>query len=159
VRSRQYYATSLLGRSRPSSSLDFAGFHLVDVAPNPGFPRFNGAHERVMNFVEMLGGVFILGRVATTDLSAGQAHPQMDPGVAYLHAFFADMLARFLDFDLVEVRTFIWHRALQNFASSGSSDHGHVTKGHNHINPRPPSLTMIPEVFQSCFVLIISRVC
>ena len=63
------------------------------------------------------------------------------------------------DFDLVEVRAFFRHRPSKILPPPGSSDHGHVTKGHNHINSRPPSLTMIPEVIQSCFVLIISRVC
>ncbi len=89
----------------------------------------------MMIFMEMLGGVLILGRVATPDLSASQAHPQVDPSVPELHAFFADMFARIPDFDLIEVRAFFRHRALQIFAASGSSDQGHVTKGHNHINP------------------------
>jgi hypothetical protein len=55
------------------SSHKFARFDLIHVTPNPGLPRFNGTNQRVLGFVEMLGGVLVLGRIATTDVPANQA--------------------------------------------------------------------------------------
>jgi NCAIR mutase (PurE)-related protein len=37
--------------------------------------------------VEVLAGMFIFRIIATPDMSAGHAQPQMDPGIAGLHAF------------------------------------------------------------------------
>jgi hypothetical protein len=42
----------------------------------------------------MLGGVFVLRRIATTHVSATQAEPQVNPGVAHLQAFFTTLALR-----------------------------------------------------------------
>jgi len=62
--------------------------------------------------VKVLGGVLILGRVATTDISALKTKPKMDPSVSCFNTLFADVLVGFSDFDLVEMRTFTAHRPL-----------------------------------------------
>ena len=46
-------------------------------------------------FVKVFGGVFVLGRVAATNIAADEAHAQMDPGIAELHAILTNMLVRF----------------------------------------------------------------
>jgi hypothetical protein len=68
-------------------------------------------------FVKVFGGVFVLGRVAAADVPADEAHAQMDPGIAELHAVLANMCRRFSYFDLIEVSTFFWHRFLHVFSS------------------------------------------
>src|ERR1700730_1111668 len=67
--------------------------------------------------VEVFGGVFVFGRVATTDIAADEAHSQVNPGIAELNAVLTNMLRRFSYFDLIEVSTFFRHRFLQVFSS------------------------------------------
>jgi len=95
---------------------------------------------------EVLGGVFILGRIATTHMPAGKTQAQVNPGVASFHAVFANVLIRFSDLDLVQVRAFICHPSspLKRFFLR-SSDHRHVTKGHNHSQGPPLSPTIFLE--------------
>jgi len=59
--------------------------------------------------VIVLGRMFILGRITTTDVAAGQAKAQMNPSVPGFHTVFADVLVRFFNFDLIQVRAFICH--------------------------------------------------
>jgi hypothetical protein len=47
----------------------------------------------MMRVVEMFRCVFILGRVAAPDVSAGQAQPQVHPLIAHLQAFQAPIAA------------------------------------------------------------------
>src|SRR5216684_6270648 len=70
-------------------------------------------------FVKVFGGVLVLGRVATTDIAADEAHAQMDPGIAELHAILTNMLVRFSYFDLIKVGTFFCHRFLRVLAVRG----------------------------------------
>ena len=67
----------------------------------------------MLGFVEMLGGVLVLGRVATSYMSTAEAQAQVDPCVSRLNAFFTDMLIGFCDFDLVQVGACFRHRFLQ----------------------------------------------
>jgi len=62
-------------------------------------------------FMEVLRGVFVLGRVATSYMAARQAKPQVNPGIPEFHALFANVLVGALNFDLIEVRAFTWHFA------------------------------------------------
>src|SRR5215210_3343416 len=78
---------------------------LVHIAPDPVLPRLEGLYERVPGGVEVLGRVFVLGVVATSYVSADQALPKMDPGVAHLQALLAAVRARLYVLDLVQVRT------------------------------------------------------
>jgi hypothetical protein len=43
----------------------------------------------MVGLVEVFGGVFVLGRIATAYVTATEAQPQVDPGIAHLEAFFA----------------------------------------------------------------------
>jgi len=54
--------------------------------------------------VEMFRRVLVLRAVAAPDISADEAHPQIDPCVAELYAFFADRDVFRMDItDLVEM--------------------------------------------------------
>jgi hypothetical protein len=46
-------------------------------------------------------------------MSADQTQAQMNPGIARLNAFFANMRVRFFDLDLVQVAALCGHRFLR----------------------------------------------
>jgi hypothetical protein len=94
------------------SSSDFTGLDFVYITPDPRLPRLIRTDQRVLRFVEMFGGVFVLGRVATAHMSADETQTQVNPGIANLYAVFAYMLVRGFDLDLVQVRAFLRHRFL-----------------------------------------------
>ena len=98
----------------------------------------------------MLGGVLVLGRVATAHMSTSEAQAQVNPPVARLNAVLADMRVGVLDFDLVQVGACFRHRFLQetNLEFSRSSDLRHVTKGHKHCKQAEFSLTIFSEVLR-----------
>jgi hypothetical protein len=52
---------------------------------------------------KMLGGVFVLGGIATAHLAAYHAQAQVNPGVADFDAFFADMFIGGFDLDLIQM--------------------------------------------------------
>jgi hypothetical protein len=58
--------------------------------------------------MEMLGGMFILGRIAASHVTTLQAQAQVNPGVAHLQTFLATFRMRLHWANLAEVRTF-WH--------------------------------------------------
>jgi hypothetical protein len=49
----------------------------------------------MLGLMKVLGGVFVLGRVTTADVTAYQTFPQMDPGIAHPQALFAAFAAGF----------------------------------------------------------------
>jgi hypothetical protein len=98
--------------SEERSSYKFAGLDLVHVTPDPGFSRLDRANQRMERFVEVLGGVLVLGRIATADVSTGEAKTQVDPRIASLGTVFTHMLVGFSDFDLIKVGAFFRHRFL-----------------------------------------------
>jgi hypothetical protein len=63
----------------------------------------------MLRVMEVFCGVPIFRRIATTDLSADEAHAEVDPFVACFGAFFTHMLVGFSDFDLIEVGTWLCH--------------------------------------------------
>ncbi len=71
----------------------------------------------MLGFVEVFGGVLILGRVATPHLPTDEAQAQVDPCIPHFHALFADMFVGFSKFDLVEMGAFGWHWFLQGKSS------------------------------------------
>jgi hypothetical protein len=91
------------------SSPDFTRLDFVHITPDPGLPRLIGTDERVLRFVEVFGGVLVLGRIATPYVATTEAQAQVNPGVAGFDAALTHMLVRLLDFDLVQVGTFFWH--------------------------------------------------
>jgi hypothetical protein len=42
------------------SSHKFAGLDLVHITPDPAFSRLDGANQRMLGFVKMLGGMLVL---------------------------------------------------------------------------------------------------
>ena len=83
-------------------------FGFVDVAPAPGFAGLDRTHDGMLRAMEVLGGVFVLGRVTATDVSAFEAQAEMDPGVTHFQTFFA---AVGVGSDFVDVREMRagWH--------------------------------------------------
>jgi hypothetical protein len=57
----------------------------------------------------VLGGMFVLGRVAAAHMSAFQAQPQMDPSVSKFDAFLTNMDLSVRDLDLVEMSASVRH--------------------------------------------------
>jgi hypothetical protein len=93
------------------SGHQFSWFHLIDITPNPGLAGFDGTDERMLCFVEVLGGVLVLGRIAAADMPADEAQAKMDPGISHLHAFLTDMSRGVAKLDLIEVGAFFLHNS------------------------------------------------
>jgi hypothetical protein len=97
---------------RRHSSHKLAGFDLVHITPNPAFSRLDGTNQWVLRFVEMLGGMLVLGRIAAAHVPTNETQAQVNPRIAGLNTLFAHMLIRFSYFDLIKVGAFFWHRFL-----------------------------------------------
>ena len=65
------------------------GHLVVDVAVAPVLAGLGGGHDGVLRVVEVLGGVFVDGRVAAAAVAAGEAGAEVHPGAMDLEAFFA----------------------------------------------------------------------
>ena len=59
--------------------------------------------------VKVLGGMFVLGRVAAADLSTDEAHTQVDPHIAKFHALLTHMCFCLSHFDLIKMCTLFRH--------------------------------------------------
>jgi len=59
--------------------------------------------------VEVFGGVFVLGGIATADVATLHAEAQMNPGVSTLDAFGADTFIRASDFHVLQMGAFVCH--------------------------------------------------
>ena len=59
-------------------------YRLVNITPTPVFPALEGLNDRVAGAVEMFGGMFVRGRIATANVAADQAEAQVYPAVAAL---------------------------------------------------------------------------
>src|SRR5437016_5061949 len=80
-------------------------FYFVDVAPAPVLTRLGGFHDGVAARVEVLRRMLVLGGIATADVAARQAEPEMHPLVPGLQAFFAALRVGRNRPDLRDVRT------------------------------------------------------
>ncbi len=63
----------------------------------------------MVNSVEVLGGVLVFRRVAAADVTAFQAKPQMDPGIAHLDALRTDVSLGLGNFDGLKMTTLLRH--------------------------------------------------
>jgi hypothetical protein len=79
---------------------------VVDITPAPGFSWFVRLHDGVLGVVEVFGGVLIGRAVATADVTANQAHAEVDPFRAGLQTFFAAVSRRGDFLNLGEMLTF-----------------------------------------------------
>src|SRR5712675_2581110 len=66
----------------------------IDIAPAPTFRRIVALDDGMLGGVEVLGRVLVGGIVATADVTATAADPQMQPLAAALEAFLATKRAR-----------------------------------------------------------------
>jgi len=98
------------------SRLQFDGFDFIHVAPGPGFAGLDGSDQGVLAPVEVLGGVFIFRRIAASDVSAFETHPQVKPGVPDFYAVLADVLVRLGKLDLIQMRAFQRHSSSRNLS-------------------------------------------
>jgi hypothetical protein len=57
----------------------------------------------MLNVMEVLRGVLVLGRVAAAHVSALKTQTQVDPRVAHFYAFFAYVRVSFRELDLIEM--------------------------------------------------------
>src|SRR6185369_4493226 len=86
--------------------------HLVHIAPRPVLPRLERLDDRVLAPVEVFRGVLVLRGITAADMAAGEAEPEVDPGVPHLQALLATLRGvRAHVFDLVEMRA-NGHRSL-----------------------------------------------
>src|SRR5579862_541369 len=69
--------------------------YLVHIAPAPVFTGLEGSDDGMFGLAEVFRGMFVLGGITATHVSADQALPQMDPGVAHFQALFAALAGRF----------------------------------------------------------------
>jgi len=62
--------------------------------------------------MEVFGGMFVLGAIAAANVSAGEAHAKVDPGITGFLAVFTDSKSVWSNFvDLIEVCAgFFWHK-------------------------------------------------
>jgi hypothetical protein len=70
-------------------------FDLVHVAPAPVLSRLEGPDDGVTRGVIMLRRVFVLRRVAASNVAADHAKAKMYPDIAHLQAFFTATRVRF----------------------------------------------------------------
>jgi hypothetical protein len=91
------------------SSHKFAGFDLVHITPNPAFSRLDGTNQRVLRFVEMFGGMLVLGRIAAAYVPTNETQAQVNPRIAGLNTLLTHVFIRFSYLDLVKMRTFFRH--------------------------------------------------
>jgi hypothetical protein len=85
------YALEQLWENKLELSGYFTGRYFVDIAPDPILAWLDGADERMLRLMEVLGGVLVLRRVAAADVAALQAQAQVNPAITHLHALGADM--------------------------------------------------------------------
>ena len=69
---------------------------------------------------KMLGGMFIFRRIAASDVAADQAQAQMDPAVAHLNAFGANVRRGVGYFNFIQVFALFGHYF---FRSSAARSH------------------------------------
>jgi len=69
----------------------YGQFRLIDVAPSPPLAGLERGDHGVSLLMKVLRGVAARRAVATTDVTTGQAEPQMDPGHSPSQALFTPL--------------------------------------------------------------------
>jgi len=86
-----------------------AQLQFIDITPAPIFARFKRTHDRMGGSVKVLCGMFVFGRIATTNMTAGETHAQMHPRVAHLEALFTTFGVGLRGFDVLMMCTHFRH--------------------------------------------------
>src|SRR5438552_3753259 len=81
-------------REWPASQAVTSDGSVVHIAPPPGLPRLQRAHDRVRGGPEVCRRVAMPRRVAAADVPAREAEPEVDPALAQTEALLATSGAR-----------------------------------------------------------------
>jgi hypothetical protein len=119
-----------LTRRQPQSDLD-----LVDPAPAPRVSGYLRPDDRVTRLGEVGSRVPIRRHVATTDMTAGEAEPKLDPLAADRQAFLATIGARLHVACLVEMRAH--GRGGADEPTEGVNEPRHHSQRTSHGRPGP----------------------
>ena len=91
---------------------------IVHIAPPPVFSGLVTPDYWVIAGVKVLRRVLALRLVATPDMAARKAHPEMHPGRSHLQAFFAAIRSQRIDItDLIEMCALITSHFFLAFVS------------------------------------------
>jgi hypothetical protein len=82
---------------------------LIDVAPDPVLSRLEGLNDWVVGRMEVLGGVLVLGRITTANVSTGETQAQVHPGITGFQTVLTAIGARCYLLYLIEMRTTLGH--------------------------------------------------
>src|SRR5215469_9881886 len=63
--------------------------NLVHIAPGPALSRLDGANDRMLGLLKVLGCVLVLGGVTAAHVAALRAQTQVDPSVPHLNTLLA----------------------------------------------------------------------
>jgi hypothetical protein len=94
---------------RDGSRGRFAGDYFVNVTPDPFFSGLDRANQGMAGVMKMLGGMFVLRRIAAAHVPADHAHPQVNPGVAHFDALCTDVNVGGPELDLIQMLAFLCH--------------------------------------------------
>jgi hypothetical protein len=70
---------------------------VIYVTPDPSFPGFDGADQWMASLLNVFHHVLILGHVAASNITANQAHAQVDPTISQCDAIPTHVRIRFSD--------------------------------------------------------------
>jgi hypothetical protein len=79
-------------------------FDFVDVAPAPGFARFERTHDGMLGAMKVFGSVLVFGRIAAAHVATFHAKAKVNPSVTHFQTLFAAGGVRCDFMDLREMR-------------------------------------------------------
>jgi len=79
--------------------------YLIHKAPHPVFAGLDGLHDGMLGRVEMFRRMLVLGRIATPNMAALAAKPQVHPIIAHFQTFFASLCVWAYILNVAGVRT------------------------------------------------------
>jgi hypothetical protein len=77
--------------------------YLIHITPAPLLSRLNRPHDRMLCRMKVLRRMFIRRRIATPNMPADHAHPQMDPAPTNLQAFLTPSCRRLYIPNLIQM--------------------------------------------------------
>src|SRR5215475_5575124 len=86
-------------------------FDLIHETPHPILAWLDGLHDRMLRRVKVLRCMFVLRRIAASNVATLVAKTQVHPGVAHFEALFAAVGVGANVFDMTLVRTAFAHDA------------------------------------------------
>jgi hypothetical protein len=109
--------------------------YFVHKAPTPVLAPFQGTHDWMFSLVEVFGGVLVLRRVATADMTADHAKAKVNPLIAHFETLFAAFGMGLDVLDLIQMCT-LAHTRLSPMMDDLASGAGGVFRPHSGcVNP------------------------